>query len=141
MANKKKKTAPTVTNKANSEPGGLSAKHKKTIVVILVLLVVVAASVWIDNSVRNPPIKDETDSMNAIFGQNVVADNKEILYETPVEIKTYEPEKINGKEYWRVDVIAGDEPNTKLYGPYYVAGNNSKIYLKDAAGQLVPYGV
>lgn len=138
MADKKNKAQ----TKNNSEStGGLTAKHKKTIVVVLVLVAVVLASIWVDNSVRNPPIKDETDSMNAIFGQDVIRDNKEITYDTPVELITYPPEKINGKEYWRVDVIAGDEPNTKLYGPYYVADKNSKIYLKDAAGQLVPYGV
>lgn len=138
MAEKKNETQ---SNGSTASTGGLSAKHKKTIVVVLVLVAVVLVSIWVDNSVRNPPIKDEIDSMNAIFGQNVVADNKEITYDTAVELVTYPPERINGKEYWRVDVIAGEEPNTKLYGPYYVADKNSKIYLKDAAGQLVPYGV
>lgn len=138
MADKKNKTQ---TKNTPVTTGGLTAKHKKTIVVVLVLVAVVLISIWVDNSLRNPPIKDEMDSMNAIFGQDVIRNNKEITNDTPVELITYPPEKINGKEYWRVDVVAGEDPNTKLYGPYYVAAKNSKIYLKDAAGQLVPYGV
>ncbi|MEG2073981.1 MAG: hypothetical protein RRY54_04380 [Angelakisella sp.] len=127
--------------KATEKKGLLGGKRKKTIVVALVLLLVVMVSIFVDSSLRNPRTKSEDDAMNQIFGQNVVSDNPEIVYETPVEIKTYPPEKINGKEYWQVDVIGGDEPNTKLYGPYYVRSRDSKIFIKDASGQLIPYGV
>ncbi|MEG0753788.1 MAG: hypothetical protein RR461_08155, partial [Angelakisella sp.] len=126
---------------AKGNAKGLTAHQKKTLVVALVIVIVVVVSIMVDNSVRNPRTTSEEDAMNQIFGQDVIANNSEITYDTPVEIVTYPPAKINGKEYWQVDVIAGDEPNTKLFGPYYVAASNSKIYLKDAAGQLIPFGV
>lgn len=126
---------------STAEHKGLTAQHKKILVVVLVILVVLAVSIMVDNAVRNPPTKGEDDAMNQIFGQNVVSNNPEIVYETPVEIRTYPSEKIEGKEYWRVDVIGGDAPNDKLYGPYYVRASNSKIYIMDANGKLVPYGV
>ncbi len=127
---------------AKNTSAASKAKLKKTIIVVAVIIAVIVVAALIDHSIRHPRTKDETDAMNQIFGQGVISNNPEIEYETPVTINVLELETIDGKDYYPVEVIAGDEGSEKLYGPYYVRLSDSRIFLKDSTtGQLVPYGV
>lgn len=152
MANKKKgqtrkgqpeKAQPKAEPKAQSKPEekqGKKADPKKIAIVVAIIAIVVVVSVYLDYTVRNPRVASLDDAHNQIFGQRVLADTP---YETPVELAgEQDPVEIGGKKYWKVDIIFDyDTPQAKTL-TYYVAANNSKIYIMDeATQQMVPYGV
>ena len=138
MAEKKKNGAKSTTPPAKNAPD-----KKKILVVVLVIAVIVALSIWIDSSIKNPPINDNMAAANRIFGEDVLAKNPEITYDTEVEMWEDEtPQTIEGKEYWGVYVrIYPDTPEAKDF-VYYVAQKDGKIYTMDKdTNKLVPYGV
>ncbi len=142
MKNKKNHSMQFRRTEAKGSSASSKAKLKKTLIIVAVIVAVIVVAAVIDHAIRHPRTENETDAMNQIFGQGVISNNPEITYDTPVTINVLEMETIDGKDYYPVEVIAGDEGSEKLYGPYYVRLSDSQIFLKDGTtGQLVPYGV
>lgn len=118
------------------------ADKKKMIVVVLVIIAVAAIAVAVDSATRKPKVNNDLEATNRLLEMNVIADNPEIVYETPVEITESVVENIDGKNYYMIKVIADYDTDPKEFGPYYVAEKDGKIFTKDkVTGQLIPYGV
>lgn len=146
MANKSKRNKKPIPKaaapKAVEQASPKKMDYKKVLVVAAAIVVVIIISIFIDNAVRNPRVTDHNDASNRVFAADVLANNPEIEFETPVMVDTQQAlEEIDGKSYYKVIVtLYYETPQAKDFF-YYVAQKDGKIYTMDEGGALVPYGV
>ncbi len=124
----------------NENLGGKKAPSKKkmlTIAGIIAALILVAAGV--DYMVRNPRCTDEVAALNVVI-QKVLMSVDEISNEDPFSMEVLDNEVIGGKEYFVIRLTNDKTGEEVEVGRYYIKASNSKVYVKDDAGKLVPFG-
>lgn len=127
--------------------------RKKLITILVVVVVIVAAAALLDHAVRHPKCEDETDALNWLL-QNVVLAMPEIGEDDGFSLEALEPETIDGKLYYPVqiyrkpylgkDETTGEEkrgPDEKVMIIYVKASNSSTYTRNEITGGLIPYGV
>ena len=87
--------------KANPQPAKKPMDKKKIITIAVVTVVVIIAAILVDNMIRNPRCKDETDAMNVII-QKVLPSLDEIADDEGFGLEVKELETIGDAEYYPV---------------------------------------
>lgn len=111
---------------------------KKLLIIAGVILAVVLIAVGVDYAVRNPRCTDEVAALNVVI-KDVLMAVDEIGNDDPFSMEVMDNEVVDGKEYFVIRLTNDKTGEEVEVGRYYVKASNSKVYIKDSSGKLVPF--
>ncbi len=111
---------------------------KKLLIIAGVILAVVLIAVGVDYAVRNPRCTDEVAALNVVI-KDVLMAVDEIGNDDPFSMEVMDNEVVDGKEYFVIRLTNDKTGEEVEVGRYYVKASNSKVYVKDSSGKLVPF--
>lgn len=111
---------------------------KKLLIIAGVILAVVLIAVGVDYAVRNPQCTDEVAALNVVI-KDVLMAVDEIGNDDPFSMEVMDNEVVDGKKYFVIRLTNDKTGEEVEVSRYYVKASNSKVYVKDSSGKLVPF--